>query len=245
MDRKQRDEAAAGKSQREGPPGQERKVAWTSIRSGSGTITQRPLPFLLVTLVPAAGAWWLIYLGSQAFGGLGGLSAKALASVMAFIVWPLLMLWVSGRPLELGRLDRGFGWGLVLYLTITAVLLAFYPGNPDFFHDLLGSPRWLYLLKVAPVVMAVDLLTKRFIQREVAAAHGDDAGEAAQALAWFFGHALELVWLQPLLGLWGTVLFMAGTGLATGRLYRRTGNVAGMMVGHWMVSLMVVLVVSA
>lgn len=205
---------------------------------------QRPLPFLLAVLAPAAVAWWALYLLGQELGQ-DQLSAKAGASGVAFIAWPVLMLHWTGRPLELGQLDRNFAWGLLLYGAITAVLLSFYPGNHDFFRELAGSPRWSYLLKVAPVVMAVDLLTKRFIQREVARAHGDDVGEMAQAIVWFCGHAPELIWLQPLLGFWGTMLFMAGTGLATGRLYRRSGNVAGMMVGHWMVSLIVVMVLDS
>ncbi len=205
-------------------------------------LAEKPPAFLALVLAPAVAGWWGLYLGCQE-AGLQRFTAKAIASGLAFLAWPALSLRLTGRPLALGKLDSAFAQGLLLYGVIAAVLLAFYPANPGFFHDLVGSPRWFYLVKVAPVVMAVDFLTKRFIQKELAAAYGDNTGEAAQALVWFVGHALELIWLQPLLGLWGTVLFLAAAGLATGRLYRRTGNVAGMMAGHWMVSLLVVVVV--
>jgi len=207
-------------------------------------VVSSPLPFLVVTLVPAVVAWWIIFLGGQLMGA-GSFTAKAIASGLAFILWPLLMLRLTHRRLELGGLDINFVWGLALYGVITLVLLAFYPHDPVFFEDLVGSPRWLYLLKVVPVVMAVDLLTKRFVQKELARMLGDTMAEVAQALVWFFGHALELIWLKPLLGTWGSILFIATTGLATGRLYRHTGNVTGMMVGHWMVSLVVVIVVDS
>ena len=198
--------------------------------------------FVVLTLGPAVVAWWALYTGGQQ-AGLDRLAAKAVASAVAFLAGPMVALRFTGRPLALGGCDRRFAAGVLLYLVIAAALLGFYPSNPDFFVDLAGTPRWRYLLKVAPVVMAVDFVTKRLVQRELARAWGDGAGEAAQALAWFCGHALELVWLRPLLGTAGSALFIAATGLATGRLYRRTGNVAGMMLGHWLVSVAMVAVI--
>jgi len=216
---------------------------WAAVSFAA--VSSEPPPswrFVVLTLGSAVVAWWALYLGGQE-AGFDRFAAKAVASGVAFLAWPMVALRLTGRPLALGGCNRGFAAGVLLYLVIAVGLLCFYPTNPDFFVDLAGTPRWSYLLKVAPVVMAVDFVTKRLVQREAARLWGDGAGEAAQALAWFCGHALELIWLRPLFGTAGSALFIAVTGLATGRLYRRTGNVAGMMLGHWLVSVVMVAVI--
>lgn len=218
-------------------------MARTSLRDG-------PLPFVLTLTLSAAAAWIGLYLVAiAAFSGpldpeWAPAAAKAIASSVAFLAYPVVVLRRAGRPVLTGRIDGTLLPGLLTYLLLMGGIIAAYPSNPGFFGTFDASGLLLFAVLVAPIVASVDFVTRRLVQEEVHRVHGARWGIIAGFVAWMAGHPLELVWLQPLLGVAGTVAFVAMSGAVTGLVYARWRNVLGLMLGHWAINVLTAVVTS-
>jgi hypothetical protein len=125
-------------------------------------------------------------------------------------------------------------------------LFSYYFFNPEFF-DVFNVKGWdfiLYNILIVMNVMPVDFFSKRIIQAEIAKGFGEMNGMFVQMGAWMLGHVYELFWLKDLMGCAGTLLFIAVSGVITGFVYSKTKNVLGFMIGHWMLNLLVMILIT-
>lgn len=164
-----------------------------------------------------------------------------IAVFSGFFLVPLAILLYTKRKPELGKLDLGFFFGILLYMLFAIPLLLLIPSHTQYFSAYRMAPAaavvWALLTFIQ--VASVDFFTKRIIQLEVWNAWGAGWGMVAQFAVWSAGHVPEYLWLKDLAGPAGAVLFLGVTGALTGLLYYRTRNVLGMMAGHWLLNVLV------
>jgi hypothetical protein len=163
-----------------------------------------------------------------------------IAVFAGFFLVPFAILLYTKRKPQLGKLDTGFFYGILLYMLFSIPLLLLIPSHTQYFSAYRMAPAAaaLWGLLTFIQVSSVDFFTKRIIQLEVWNAWGAGWGMAAQFAAWSVGHVPEYMWLKDLAGPAGAVLFLGFTGALTGLLYYRTRNVLGMMAGHWLLNVL-------
>ena len=164
---------------------------------------------------------------------------------ISFMMLPGLLLFLLKKTLRLGKIDKGFVYGILVYLLLFLWVISYYFFNPGFF-DVFNVKGWdfaVYNLLIIMNVMPVDFFTKRIIQAEIAKGFGEMNGMYAQIIAWMLGHVYELFWLKDLMGCAGALLFIAFSGIITGFVYSKTKNVLGFMIGHWMLNLLVMILI--
>jgi|GEM_PF-1489002 len=164
---------------------------------------------------------------------------------ISFMMVPLLLLFLLKKPLKLGKIDKGFVYGILVYLLLLLWILPYYFFNPEFFDvfNVSGADFITFNVLIIMNVMPVDFFSKRVIQLEIAEGFGEMIGMYAQIIVWMVGHVYELFWLKELMGCAGALLFIAFSGIITGFVYSKTKNVLGFMIGHWMLNLLVMFIV--
>lgn len=209
---------------------------------GAKAVSEGPISFPILLALIACAAWTAVYISVIPLLERGRtFEASVLATFIAFMFIPLLLLKAAGRALELGRPDKGFIISMVVYQLFALWLVSFFWSNPDFFkeYELSSWEYARYLILVAFYVPPVDFFVRRVFHLEAERAKGPLVGFAVGTLVWFVGHALELVWLSALMGDLMTFLFILSSGVVTGLLYMRYKNIAGLMAGHWLLNLVV------
>lgn len=197
----------------------------------------------------------IIYAGSSAcyflmiyvvFYVLPYIYSHQVAVFIAFLLVPMLALRKLKRPMALGKIDIGFAYGLLAYLLLYLWVIAYYPSNPQFFDQfrLQGIDMLVANLFIAMNVMPVDFFTKRMVQYELQVLWGVKIAFVIQQMVWLLVHIPEFFWLLDLMGAAGALLFLLGSGALTGAIYARTKNVLGLMLGHWLLNLFVMLSVT-
>lgn len=164
---------------------------------------------------------------------------------ISFMMVPVMILVLMKKPLRLGKIDKGFVFGILVYLFFFFWVISYYFFNPEFF-DVFNVKGWdfiLYNILIVMNVMPVDFFSKRIIQREIAKGFGEMNGMFVQMGAWMLGHVYELFWLKHLMGCAGALLFIAVSGAITGFVYSKTKNVLGFMIGHWMLNFLVIILI--
>ena len=164
---------------------------------------------------------------------------------ISFMMIPIIVLVLIKKPLRLGKIDKGFVYGILVYLFFFFWIISYYFFNPEFF-DVFNVKGWnfvLYNILIIMNVMPVDFFSKRIIQSEIAKGFGERSGMFVQIIAWMLGHVYELFWLKDLMGCAGALLFIAGSGVITGFVYSKTKNVLGFMIGHWMLNFWVMILI--
>ena len=165
---------------------------------------------------------------------------------ISFMIVPMLLLFLMKKPFMLGNFDKGFVYGIAVYLLLFLWVFSYYFFNPEFF-DVFNVKGWnfvLYNILIIMNVMPVDFFSKRIIQAEIAKRFGEMNGMFVQMGAWMLGHVYELFWLKDLMGCAGALLFIAVSGVITGFVYSKTKNVLGFMIGHWMLNLLVMILIT-
>lgn len=164
---------------------------------------------------------------------------------ISFMMMPVTILVLMKKPLRLGKMDKGFVYGIAVYLLLFLWVFPYYFFNPEFF-DVFNVKGWnfvLYNILIIMNVMPVDFFSKRIIQKEIAKGFGEMTGIYVQIIAWMLGHVYELFWLKDLMGCTGALLFIAVSGVITGFVYSKTKNVLGFMIGHWMLNFLVIILI--
>jgi len=165
---------------------------------------------------------------------------------ISFMMVPVTILVLMKKPFMLGNFDKGFVYGIAVYLLLFLWVFSYYFFNPEFF-DVFNVKGWnfvLYNILIIMNVMPVDFFSKRIIQAEIAKRFGEMNGMFVQMGAWMLGHVYELFWLKDLMGCAGALLFIAVSGVITGFVYSKTKNVLGFMIGHWMLNLLVMILIT-
>ena len=165
---------------------------------------------------------------------------------ISFMMVPVTILVLMKKPFMLGNFDKGFVYGIAVYLLLFLWVFSYYFFNPEFF-DVFNVKGWnfvLYNILIIMNVMPVDFFSKRIIQAEIAKGFGEMNGMFVQMGAWMLGHVYELFWLKDLMGCAGALLFIAVSGVITGFVYSKTKNVLGFMIGHWMLNLLVMILIT-
>ncbi len=165
---------------------------------------------------------------------------------ISFMIVPVLLLFLMKKPFMLGNFDHGFVYGIAVYLLLSLWVFSYYFFNPEFF-DVFNVKGWdfiLYNILIVMNVIPVDFFSKRIIQAEIAKGFGEMNGMFVQMGAWMLGHVYELFWLKDLMGCAGALLFIAVSGVITGFVYSKTKNVLGFMIGHWMLNLLVMILIT-
>lgn len=175
-----------------------------------------------------------------------GVTLPAFVKVaVPFLALPLAWAWWRGELRGLGRLDRAFAWSIAVYLPFGVWGVLATRGADDYLSALAGSvatPAAAAFWVVATFlhVGAVDYFTKRVVQHEAGLRWGALGGFLAGLAAWLVGHVPEWMWLRDMDGELGAALFILATGIATGLAYARWRNVWGLMVGHLVVNVFLV-----
>lgn len=164
---------------------------------------------------------------------------------LAFLVLPAAMLLAMREPPDLGALDRWLVQGVVVYLPFALWVVLYIPSHADFFRDWArleeGGPSVaLHATIVGVNVAAVDYFCRRVVQLGASRAWGDRWGLALATAAWLVGHVPEALWLEDLMGLASGLSFIVLAGVATGLVYMRGRNVAGLMLGHALLNVVVI-----
>jgi hypothetical protein len=164
---------------------------------------------------------------------------------ISFMIVPVMVLVLMKKTLRLGKIDKGFVYGILVYLLLLLWILPYYLFNPDFFDVFKASGLDFITFNVLIImnVMPVDFFSKRVIQLEIAEGFGEMIGMYAQIIAWMVGHVYELFWLKELMGCVGSLLFIVFSGIITGFVYSKTKNVLGFMIGHWMLNFLVIILI--
>lgn len=160
---------------------------------------------------------------------------------ISFMMVPVMVLMLMKKTLRLGKIDKGFVYGILVYLLLFLWVISYYFFNKEFF-DVFRADGWDFIffnIFIIMNVMPVDFFTKRIIQAEIAEGFGEMNGMYAQIIAWMVGHVYELFWLKEMMGCAGSLLFIAFSGIITGFVYSKTKNVLGFMIGHWMLNFLV------
>lgn len=200
--------------------------------------------FVLGSCIIGMIAWMVIdsFLGPIA----GKFNARAVATFVAFLFIPLIILALTGKGLELGRPDLGLVLSIIIYQLFAVWLIAYYLVNPGYFKDyvVFGADHLLFLALTAFYVPAVDFFVRRVVHLEIENITNERTGLVIGILAWVLGHGLEIVWLSELMNPIGSVLFIVSSGTVTSLLFMRYKNIVGLMVGHWVLNLVVTSVTS-
>ncbi|MDI6916388.1 MAG: hypothetical protein QMC80_01165 [Thermoplasmatales archaeon] len=164
---------------------------------------------------------------------------------ISFMMMPVMVLVLMKKPLRLGKINKGFVYGIAVYLLLLLWILPYYFFNPDFFDvfKVSGLDFITFNILIIMNIMPVDFFSKRVIQLEIAERFGEMIGMYAQIIAWMVGHVYELFWLKELMGCAGSLLFIAFSGIITGFVYSKTKNVFGFMIGHWMLNLLMIILI--
>jgi len=200
--------------------------------------------FVLVSSVLGMLAWGLLYLGLRPYTS--SFNTSVVATFVAFLFIPVLLLTITGRKLELGNRDHGLLISIIGYQFFALWLISYYWVNPDYYkeYEIFSGDHLLYLALVAFYVPPVDFFTRRVVHLEIERGFGKKMGLIVGTVAWMVGHSWEVIWLSELTGVVSSFLFILVSGVVTGLLYLRYKNVLGLMVGHWMVNLMITVVTS-
>ncbi len=164
---------------------------------------------------------------------------------VSFMIAPVIILMLMKKSLRVGKIDKGFVYGILVYLFFFFWVFSYYFFNPGFFDvfNVKGEEFVLYNILIIMNVTPVDFFTKRIIQLDFSEGFGKMNGLYIQVIAWMMGHVYELFWLKNLMGIGGALLFIAVSGIVTGFVYLKTKNVLGFMFGHWLLNLFVILTV--
>ena len=232
---------------------------WNEVRSS------RVFPVIQLTVLTLlfSGIFLLLEVGSEV--GIGVRVPHEISVFISFLLLPFIYLvhtasdnsikppvvdtrnWssYSARVVfrSLGGLDRGFLEGLFIYFIFAGYVFLYYVNNNEFFTDYakMGWEIPIFLFFIALNVMPVDFFTKRFIQAPLSVQYGPRIAIILQTLVWLAAHIPESLWLDDLMGTVGVWVFLGFTGLITGISYERTKNVSGMMAGHVVLNLFVVI----
>ncbi len=168
-----------------------------------------------------------------------------IAVFISFMIVPVIILMLMKKPLKVGKIDKGFVYGILVYLFFFFWVMVYYFFNPEFFgvFNVKGEEFVLYNILIIMNVTPVDFFSKRIIQLEIMKGFGEWWGMYAQITVWMVGHVYELFWLKNLMGVEGALLFITVSGIVTGFVYLKTKNVLGFMFGHWLLNLFVILTV--
>lgn len=164
---------------------------------------------------------------------------------VSFLIVPAMILMFMKKPLKVGKIDKGFVYGILIYLFFFLWVISYYFFNPEFFDafNVKGKEFLLYNVLIIMNVTPVDFFTKRIVQLEIMKGFGEWWGMYAQIIVWMIGHVYELFWLKNLMGIGGALLFIIVSGIITGFVYSKTKNVLGFMFGHWLLNLFVILTI--
>lgn len=200
-----------------------------------------PVGFIGTCLLLGGGAYFALEYGLPLtpFGN----GAHQLAVFVGFLAVPFTVLLYTRRKPELGGFDRRFLIGIGMYLVILLPLLLLLPANESYFRGYRMAAGalagWLFLTLIQ--VASVDFFTKRIVQFELEKLWGPGKAMMAQFAAWSGAHVIEYGWLKELAGPAGAILFLGVTGAVTGAVYWKTKNVLGMMAGHWVLNILLML----
>jgi hypothetical protein len=200
----------------------------------------RPLRGARVAALVAAAvvAYAAFFLAERA---LGRELPGAIKVGIPFLALPLAALWAWGERLELGRVDRTFLWSVAAYAPFAAWTFFLVRASPTYLPGLALEVATVPLaldwaLRNFLHVGAIDFFTKRIVQREAALRWGAWPGFGVQVAAWSAGHVVEWTWLREMGGDVDAAVFLVSAGIVTGLAYLRWRNVAGLMVGHFLVN---------
>lgn len=202
---------------------------------------------VIVGLIPGLAFWALI--DGTLRPWLDEFTRNALTSFVSLLVIPamFLVIKISPRKLELGKLDKGFLISLLVYQVFGIWIIAYFWVDPHYFktYDLMSWEYLSYVLLVSIYVAPVDFVTRRFIQHEFALEFGAWNGFGVGTVAWLLVHVFEFVWLSELMGPVGSAAFIITSGLLTGLLYMKYKNVLALMLGHWTMNIVISIVTSS
>ena len=175
-----------------------------------------------------------------------GAQLRIFASFFSFLVLPATILAIRGRGVFQ---DKKTNWlfPFIFYLLVFLLAGGFYFVNPDFYYGFqqdLSPSAIFWLVFLAIRVFSVDYFTKRVVQGELEPVIGPYGAQAFQLVAWMVGHVYEVVWLVPLWGYAGGIIFLLVTGVASGYIYSKGGSVQAFMVFHWLMNVGIAILVS-
>ncbi len=165
--------------------------------------------------------------------------------VLAFLVLPAVLLLAMRERPELGALDGWLALGVAVYMPFALWFVLVVPSHGDYFREWArldeGAPYVVgHAALVAANVASVDFFCRRVVQLEASRAWGDRRGFAVATVAWLVGHVPEAIWLDDLVGLAAGVSIIVLAGVATGLVYMRGRNVAGLMLGHATLNIVII-----
>lgn len=176
-------------------------------------------------------AWWTIFMNPK-------------SKRHAFL---LLIGTPKGRSPR--HLIRSVVEGLIIYVGF--MLPLFYLGrmwNPLLFtwFDLNQNPRiMLYLVSAIVSVTSVELITKGYLMT-VSIENGLPKGIVATCsmVAWCVGHVVEFMWLSAYVPAWYAIFLLLLGGILSIISVFNTENIVGVIVGHIMINVVIVVIMS-
>ena len=159
-----------------------------------------------------------------------------------FTVLPSMILVYLRKRIVLGGLDKGFLYGVLSFVVFSLYVLYFRSNLSIRFGPRLDWFDFVaYCLYISIWVSSVEFGSKYVVQRLLTERFGDVYGFLGHFLFWICIHVPEYYVNLGLMGSVGSLAFIVLSGLLTGYIFLRTRNVLGLMVGHSLLNVLLVL----
>jgi hypothetical protein len=168
--------------------------------------------------------------------------------LLGYIVPSLFYLKRKGKPIsELGIGIEGsqiflvsFSLGILLYL-VPSYIFAHFEIFTTQWRDRMWLESLLLLILIGGMAAITDLWTRGFVLIQVEGIKGALPAIFAQNLIWFTIHIYEIVALTQFIGVYGAILLTLFLGIGGDLIVLRYRNVVGLMVGHIVLNLFIIL----